>query len=193
MSTVDWSSNASSVQESWNDLEYKIINIVDELIPNVDFHGDHLAHKPCPTVKRKLNLRNRLLKSLKKRPTLDLKNRVKNLNVEIRNHFRFLKRNDVRRKIIPGNSKSLWNAVKMSKDNAINSLPDFMTLGGVQVSEHELPSSFAKFFANKVNVITNGVAVDPAVYNGKKKLDAGNHMFMTTNDVKKCLESIKLL
>ena len=67
-----------------------------------------------------------------------------------------------------------------------------MTLGGVQVSEHELPSSFAKFFANKVNVITNGVAVDPAVYNGKKKLDAGNHMFMTTNDVKKCLESIKL-
>ena len=66
LSTVDWSSNASSVQESWNDLEYKIINIVDELIPNVDFHGDHLAHKPCPTVKRKLNLRNRLLKSLKK-------------------------------------------------------------------------------------------------------------------------------
>ena len=56
----------------------------------------------------------------------------------------------------------------MSKDNAINSLPDFMTLGGVQVSEHELPSSFAKFFADKVNVITNGVAVDPAVYNGKK-------------------------
>ena len=92
LSVVDWSSNASSVQESWNDLECKIINVVDTLIPIVDFHGDHLAHKPCPSVKRKLNLRNRLLKILKKRPTLDLKNRVKNLNAEIRNHFRFLKR-----------------------------------------------------------------------------------------------------
>ena len=49
-----------------------------------------------------------------------------------------------------------------------------------------------QFFVDKVNVITDGVAVDPAVYNGKKKLEAGNHMFMTTNDVKKCLESIKL-
>ena len=34
--------------------------------------------------------------------------------------------------------------------------------------------------------------VDPLVYNGKKKIDAGDFMFMPTSEVKKCLESIKI-
>ena len=52
------------------------------------------------------------------------------MNVEICNHFRSIKRNDVRRRIIPGSSKSLWNAVKIAKDTVIDPLPDPMTLGG---------------------------------------------------------------
>ena len=58
---------------------------------------------------------------------MDLKNRIKGLNVEIRNYFYFEKRNNVRRKIISGNSKSLWSAVKSSKDIGANILPVNLT------------------------------------------------------------------
>ena len=68
---------------------------------------------------------------------MDLKNRIKGLNVEIRNHFYFEKRNNVRRKIIPCNSKSLWSAVKSSKDIGANIIPVSMTLGGQKISEHD--------------------------------------------------------
>ena len=146
---VDWSNNATTVQDAWNDLETKLIAVVDALAPISVFNGDRVANKPCPIIKRKLNLRNRLLKLLKRRPTLELRNRIRNLNFEIRNHFYSKKRDDVRRQIIPGNSKSLWNAVNMSKDNAIYPLPNLMTLGGVPVSEQERSGCFASFFEEK--------------------------------------------
>ena len=66
---VGWLNNVNNVQEAWNDLENKLVNVVDTLVPISDFKGNHLALKPCPTIERKLNLRNRLLKLLKRSPT----------------------------------------------------------------------------------------------------------------------------
>ena len=157
---------------------------MDSLVPISDFKGNHLALKPCPTIKRKLNLCNRLLKLLKISPTLDLRSRIKSLNFEICKHFRSIKRNNVRRCIIPGNSKSLWDAVKMSTDTVIDPLPNLMTRGGVPVGGHERSGCFASVFSEKVSTITNSTIVDPLVYNGKKKITAGNHMFMSTYEVR---------
>ena len=81
---VDWYNNANNVQEMWNDFENILIEVVDLLAPLSEFKGELLVQKPCPIIKGKLNFRNRLLKIQKQRPTLDLKNRIKNLNVEIR-------------------------------------------------------------------------------------------------------------
>ena len=76
------------------------------------------------------NKENSVDKIQKQRPTLDLKKRIKNLNIEIKNHFRFQKRINIRRKIVPGNSKSLWKAVNEAYDNGASTLPDCMTLDG---------------------------------------------------------------
>ena len=86
---------------------------------------------------------------------MELKSRIKNLNVEIRNHFYFEKRNNIRRKIIPSNSKSLWSAVKTSKDMAASFLPASMTLGGKKINEHERSNCFATYFEEKIRNITN--------------------------------------
>jgi hypothetical protein len=77
-------------------------------------------------------------------------------------------------------------------DSVINPLPDLLTLGGVPVGGHERSGCFATFFSEKVSSITNSTLVDPLVYNGEKKLAAGNLMFMSTNEVQKSIESIKL-
>ena len=46
---------------------------------------------------------------------------VKHLNIEIRNHYTEMEKRNVRRNIIPGNSKSLWKAVNIVKDINIES------------------------------------------------------------------------
>ena len=63
------------------------VAVVDIVAPITEFHDDRLLDKPNPFIKRKLNIRNRLLKHLKKRPTMDLKIRIKHLNIEIKNYF----------------------------------------------------------------------------------------------------------
>ena len=162
------------------------------LAPLSEFKGDVLVNKPCPVIKNKFNLRNRLLKIQKQRPTLDLKKRIKNLNIEIKNHFRFQKRNNIRRKIVPGNSKSLWKAVNEAYDNGASTLPDCMTLDGKVIGEHERSDCFANFFENKVKQITDETITDPSVYNGTRKIFAGNEMFMSLLEVEKCIKSIKI-
>ena len=67
-----------------------------------------------------------------------------------------------------------------------------MTLNGVPVSEHDRSSGFASFFEDKVSQITNSCIIDPMVYNGIKMIDAGNWMFMSTDEIMKCIKSIKL-
>ena len=74
------------------------------------------------------------------------------------------KRNNIRRKIVPGNSKSLWKAVNEAYDNGASTLPDCMTLDGKVIGEHERSDCFVNFFENKVKQITDETIIDPSVY-----------------------------
>ena len=62
----------------------------------------------------------------------------------------------------------------------------------MSVGTHERSGHFASFFEEKVRIITNSTIVDPTVYNGRRKMVAGDLMFMSTHDIRKCIESIKL-
>ena len=162
---MDWTNNAETVQDIWNDFETKLIRVIDSVVPLRETNNELFSSKISPSVRNKLNSRNRLLKIFKDRPTLELKRRIKNLNIEIRNYFFSEKRNNVRHKIIPGNCKSLWNAVNAAYDNGTTSLPECMTLGGVGVDVHERSDCFAKHFEQKVKTITENVTVTGQVYN----------------------------
>ena len=53
---------------------------------------------------------------------------LKKCNEEIKNPIQFKKSSSVRRKIIPGNSKYLWDAIKIAKDIKVAKLPEAMHL-----------------------------------------------------------------
>ena len=59
-----------------------------------------------------------MLRKLKTNPlnSLSARNEIKVLNKEIKKIYYLNKGNCIRRKILPGNSKSLWDAVKVAKD-----------------------------------------------------------------------------
>ena len=89
---VDWNINIDDVQQYWNAFENELIKIVDRIVPLVDYSNNIVKLKPHRSIKNKINKRNRLLRSFKINPTLELKQRIKNLNHEIKCHF-FLKKN----------------------------------------------------------------------------------------------------
>ena len=69
--------------------------------------------------------------------------RIKKLNKEIKSHFQTRMNKNVRRSIIPGNTQSLWTAVKVAKDTNTNVLPNTMYRGGVEIEGADLAENFA--------------------------------------------------
>ena len=180
----DWSFDADSVQEYWNILENKIINIVDAIVPIVEFQNNSVKNSPTPIhIKTKMNTRKRLLKQFKNSPTERVHLRIKNLNAEIRTYFYSTKKHKIRKGIIPGNSKSLWDAVKISKDSDTNPLPYIMEIDGNQIEYDELPDAFAHFFKDKIEKISNECIIDRDVYNGRRLCTSADKHFMLSDIV----------
>ena len=99
-----------------------------------------------------------------------MKQRLKNINVEIKNHFKINKRACVRHGIVPGNSKSFWKAVNIAKDINNVDLPVSMFTDGIQLANEDLKNHFADYFENKILTLSSTVVINEAVYNGIGKI-----------------------
>ena len=91
---------------------------------------------------------------------------IKEMDKNIRTHFRFEKRKRVRKRIVPGNSGSLWKAVNIAKDVGVCGIPDRLHLRGVPVGDGLIPDTFADFFESKVNYCPSqrhhlGIIIEP--------------------------------
>ena len=109
---------------------------------------------------------------MNKKPSNELRNLVKNLNIEIRHHFQSLKTQSLRRKITPGNSKSLWDAVKLAKNINIQQMPQQMFKNNVPINDENLPDEFAEFFKLKVQNIVTEQTINNSVFNGTQKINS---------------------
>ena len=88
LAEVKFDLEITSVQELANDIESKIIKVVDKMAPLSKFINNILEETTHPFwLKRKINLRKKLLKKLKQDKTPELRNRLKNLSLEIKFHF----------------------------------------------------------------------------------------------------------
>ena len=134
-----------------------------------EFDGNIIKDHIPKLVKNKINKRNRLLKIFKRNKSLELKTQISNLNFEIRSHFFLMKKFAVRKGILPGNSKTLWKAVKTAKNVGHTVIPNNMTLAGEPVTGLNIAERFAEFFDWKVNDIVRSTIVYVNVYNGRKK------------------------
>ena len=94
--------------------------------------------------------------------------------------------------IVPGNSKSLWNAVNLAKDINPNKIPPQMKHEGTLILNSDLSDAFADFFDMKVKNIVTSCKVEDDVYNGRKKLHCNDKNFINESNVQKALESIKI-
>ena len=188
----DWTVEDDTVQGTWNMFENKLVNILDVLIPVKEFTNNTcITIKHNPMIKNKINIRKRLLKIYKTNKTVCIKEKIKILDKEIRSHFHTQRSKDVRRSIVPGNSQSLWKAVKIARDVNTSVLPNQLYLEDVIVNANDQPDTFARFFDSKVRRVISETNIDDNVYNGKKLVNTANSMFMDADSIRSCMLSLK--
>ena len=132
------------------------------------------------------------MKKLKGDKTQATKSRVKNLSAEIKQHFTNEKKYKVRQGIKPGNSKTLWEAVKIAKDLNTDELPDKMNQNGTPIDNDELAEQFAAMFEKKTTDIVSETEINDNVYNGTRKLNEQDKNFMTDVNIINAIKSLKL-
>ena len=86
---------------------------------------------------------------------------------------------------------SLWKAVKTAKDLNTDDLPQTMYEGGIPINKAALPHQLARFFNSKIVELSNQLPVNDAVYNGTKKLEQDNKMFMDKNSIMECILALQ--
>ena len=94
----------------------------------------------------------------------------------------------VRRGILPGNSKSLWDAVKIANDKNVSGLPDTLFKDGVELPNNIIPTAFGDLFYNKVKNITNETLINPNVYNRHIKITNLIDFTIAEENVGECFE-----
>ena len=112
--------------------------------------------------------------------------------MEIKHHFYSLKTRAVHHKISPNNSKSLWDAVKIAKNNNCQQLPPKMFKNNAPINDSHLPDKFASFSKDKVEHIINEQSIQNGVHNGKKKVNSSDTNFMTLENVTRAIKLVKI-
>jgi hypothetical protein len=128
-----------------------------------------------------MNLRKRLIKKMRKDKSVELRLRVRSINPEIKGFWNENKNKQVRRTIKPGNSQSLWKAVKIVNDVNLDSLPRSMYENDQEIRSEVLPDRLASFFHNKIMNLLHDVTVDEDVYNSSKKRAVVIHIAWISN------------
>ena len=153
LSRVDWNINVPDVQQFWNLFETKLLSVIDVIAPYTKFCNNQVFPAVVnPKIKTLLNARKNLLKKFKANPSVTLKTKIKSFDTNIKCHFFQEKRKKVRRGILPGNSKSLWTAVRIAKDQNIESLPKTLYSNGIEIKGKTLQDTV--IWKNISNVIT---------------------------------------
>jgi hypothetical protein len=163
---VKWDNEIICVQSFWNSFEHNLVSVIDDLVPYTQTKKAPSMSLICPPfIKNLINKRKRLLKQFKLKKCPLLNEKIKDLNKDIRKHFYNKRKQNIRRKIIPGNSKSLWDAVKTAKDIELETIPDKIYYENIEINPENQAQAFADFFQTKVTKIVDETNVNPNVYN----------------------------
>ena len=155
---INWDIDDDSVQCYWNTFENKLIGVVDAIVPMTKFMNSNSQISKLPqNIKNKINIRKRLLKRLKNDKSVELKQKIKSIDSELKFFYHHSKAKKVRNEIKPGNLKSLWSAVNLAKDTNHRGLPVSKMENVNEIQEVNLPERFAKFFYSKIKNVINHV------------------------------------
>jgi len=192
MSKVDWQINCYNVQDFNDELEQKIMTVIDKIVPFEEKkvkNGRFMEPRFLSEMKRK---RKNLFKNAVRRRSKKIMERCKGLDLKIRKLDKLEERRTVRKKILKGDQKSLWEGLKIAQDKSSSSYPRKMVIEGREVSTNqEKADSFASHLINKLDGIRKDCKIDAHVFNGSKLFEEENENFFTPEKVESEINNLK--
>jgi endonuclease/exonuclease/phosphatase family metal-dependent hydrolase len=192
LSKERWDIDCCDVQDFNNELEQKIMSVLEVLIPFKEMKvRENNYSEPIwlSDMKRK---RKNLFKNARRRESTRLFERCRKMDQKIRREEQRSNRKKIRNKILQGGQKGLWEAVKMAQNKPQDQIPRKMMYNNQELeTDEEMAQGFADFFKQKVEKITNGTAINPNVYNGAERPATDTENFFTEEKVSAVMRDLK--
>jgi hypothetical protein len=192
LSKERWKIDCCDVQDFNNELEQKIMLVLEVSIPfkKIKVRENNFS-KPIwlSDMKRK---RKNLFKNARRRESTRLFERCRKMDQKIKREEQRSSRKKIRNKILQGGQKGLWDAVKMAQNKPPDQIPKQMMYNNQELKTDEyMAQGFADFFKQKVKKITNGTAINPNVYNGKARTTTDWENFFPEQKVSAVMKDLK--
>jgi hypothetical protein len=192
LTSIDWATDCLGVQDINNEIEQKLMTIVDELVPLVEVESRKEGLANSPIVQNLKNKRKNLYRNAKRRICARLLTRCKDLDKKINIAMLNDKRRQVRQHIKNKDPATLWRAVKSAKDLPQSQLPKKL------VDDHQFAESasmkaqmFADFFKGRISTLAARSKVEQFVYNGQRKLNIEEPLVFTHEEVLQEMKQLK--
>jgi len=190
---VDWNIDCILVQDINNELEQKLLTVIDKLVPIQEISEKENRIFEADEIRLLRKKRKNVFRNAKRRQSARLLTRCRDLDKKIRIMSFRKQRNKIRENISSGNQRSLWEAVKIAKNVPQARIPSVIKDGNkLAETPGDQAQMFADFFFNKTRKIVEETLVSPTVFNGSKKLEDDHEVIIIKeDDVCKVFTSLK--
>ena len=113
---MNWNIDCTQVQDFNNELEQKLLTIIDNLIPVQMITEKEKRIFEAEEVRLLRKKRRNIFRNARRRESARLLTRCRDLDKKIRIMSFRKQKNKIRENILSGNQKSLWEAVKIARN-----------------------------------------------------------------------------
>jgi hypothetical protein len=180
LAECNWEISLEGVQDYTDELEHRIMTIVDKLAPFVEkkFVGSQFSESSKVSgLKRK---RKNMLINARRRNSADLLRRSQKLGKEIKRIKEMSRQEKIRQKILSGGQAGLWKGLHLALDKAVEQIPNEIRWDNKTIMKSsEKAQAFADFFCAKTKSLVEENSVQDDVENGEKVVDAEETNYVT--------------
>jgi hypothetical protein len=188
----NWSNSYNKAQDLYNWIVNKLVTIADELAPLTKRKIINNSSYHVKNNRSLVNKHRRLVSKWKKKGDKASKIEADRVKKQLRKILQDNRKNIIRKHIRNGNSKTLWDAVKVARDENTASIPNKVHWNDTEYKNEEIASAFSEFFENKVTGIVKETRIQTNVYNGIRIFNEENKHFMQSPDVLLVMKNLKI-
>jgi hypothetical protein len=189
----DWTINLEDVQDYNDELEQRIMTIMDKLAPFVEkkITGNQFSESPKITsLKRK---RKNMLINARRRNSAELLKKSQKLGKEIKRNKELARRAKIRQKVLSGGQAGLWKGLNLALDKVTGQIPNEIHWDNVTVTKScDKAQVFADFFQAKTKSMVEQNSIQGDVDNGKRVVETEEANYVTLNNTMEVMKNLQL-
>jgi len=192
MNKTDWSNYEKMTSQDMCDfIDMNITRVVEKITPTIKVKTRSCKYLWSSKVTRLLQNKQTLKRRMRRNPTSNLAERIKDINNKVKLEADSSMRSKVRNLITPGDQSSFWRAVRISQNKGdFSQQHELFYEDQTAKTNGEKADLFAKFFSKKITDLKDKTNMVNC-YNGELCEKISDHNFFTQEMITKILKSTK--